>query len=79
MNTDDWFGIRATADEIKVRAARRNEGVAQIIYEDEQVFRYFTYRWCPSHFKNSEDKDHWMKTLRTVCGMPNWKKVCNTD
>lgn len=40
-----------------------------------QVFRWFTYRWCPSQFDDSEDKDKWLQTLRSVCGMPEWKKV----
>ena len=72
---DDWFGYQAAAEALKVKAGHRNEGVAQIVYEDAQVFRWFTYRWGPNHFNDSEDKDRWIQTLRAVCGMPDWKKV----
>jgi hypothetical protein len=72
---DDWLGFRRAAEKLKVDACDRNEGVAQVVYEDAQVFRWFTYRWCPNHFNDPEDKDRWIQTLRAVCGMPDWKKV----
>ena len=47
IQRDDWFGYRESARELLKDAADRDESVAQFVYEDESVFRYFTYRWTP--------------------------------
>ena len=38
--SDDWLGYNEGANSVKRDAASRNEGVAQIVYEDEQVSQF---------------------------------------
>ena len=47
IQQDDWFEYQSKADKVLHEAVQRNESVAQFVYEDAQVFRYFTYRWTP--------------------------------
>ena len=70
IHQDDWFGYRSSANKILNEAVDRNESVAQFVYEDQQVFRYFTYRWTPVNLSQSDDFKEWKRTLRAACGVP---------
>jgi hypothetical protein len=70
LKEDDWVGYREHAAKLLKEAAERNEGMAQIVYEDATTFRYFTYRWKPMEMKDQNDYKEWLKTLRAACGVP---------